>query len=74
MGKEKDVRNTAITSVKIEINGVQKVVKALMDTGASINIILEHMLKIFNRPESNEEEEKEVKIVGSSAKTACRST
>ena len=33
-----------------------------MDTGASINIIPEHMLKIFNRPESNEEEEK-AKIV-----------
>ena len=70
MGKEKDVRNTAITSVKIEINGVEKVVIALMYTEASINIIPEHMLKIFNRPESNEEEEKEVKIVGSTAKTA----
>ena len=41
-----------------------------MDTGASINIIPEHMLKIFNRPESNEEEEKEIKIVGGTAKTA----
>ncbi len=54
MGKEKNVRNTGITSVKIKINGVEKVVKALMDTGASINIIPEHMLKIFNRPKSNE--------------------
>ena len=54
--------------MKIKINGVEKVVKALMDTGASINIIPEHMLKVFNRSESKGEVINEVKIVGSTAK------
>ena len=44
--------------------------KAIMDTGASINIIPEHMLKNFNITTPREEEGKEIKIVGSTAKTA----
>ena len=41
-----------------------------MDTGASINIIPEHMLKNFGITKPRNEEGKEIKIVGSTAKTA----
>ena len=63
MGKETDAKNAAVTTVKLTINGIEKRVKALMDTGALINIIPSHMIESFGK-EPNEDEGNEINIAG----------
>ena len=47
-GEEKDIKNKATTYTNIEINGIKKTLKVTMDTGAQVNIIPEHILKMFD--------------------------